>query len=126
MANDRFDRIRAEGLGDQECRLRRLTGEKALGKGGNEDDRDFLSSQNFVDRIEPRASVGKLDVGQNKARPALQRRTHRLGMGPGDRRDVVTQLLDKRLNVESDERLILDDQNCRTNLLGDFASRRGR
>ena len=41
-------------------------------------------------------------------------------MGPGDRGDVVTQLLDKGLNVEGDERLILNDQNRRTNLFGDF------
>src|SRR5271154_4509329 len=66
LADYRLDRIRAEGLGDQECRLRRLPGEKALGKSGYENNRDFLSSQNFVDRFEPRASVGKLNVGENE------------------------------------------------------------
>ena len=99
---------------------------KALGKGGNENDRDFLSSQNLVDRIEPGAAIGKLDVGQNKARPALERRAHRLGMGPRDRRDVVTQLLDKRLNVERDERFILDDQTPSCEFVRRFRGPRDR
>src|ERR1700722_12804299 len=74
LADHRFDRIRTERLGDQKRRLRRLTGEEALGKGGNEDDRDFPSSQNFVDRLKPRASIGKLNVRQNKPWTALQGR----------------------------------------------------
>ena len=122
LADHRFDRIRTEWLGDQKSRLRGLAGEKALGKRGNEDDRDFLSSQNLVDGLEPGASIGKLNVGQNEPRTVLQRGAHRLGMGPGDRCDVVTQLLDKGLNVERDERFVLDDQNRRTNLFGDLAA----
>ena len=123
LADHRLDRIRAEGLGDQECRLWRLPGEKALGEGGYKNNRDFLSSQNFVDRLEPRASVGKLNVGQNQAWTGLERRAHRLGMSTSDGRDVVAQLLDERLNVEGDEGFILDDQHRRANLFGNFTSR---
>src|SRR3984885_8592769 len=123
LADYRLDRIRAEGLGDQECRLGRLPGEKALGKSGYENNRHFLSSQNFVDRVEPRASVGKLNVGKNEAWTALERCAHRLSMSSSDRRDVVAQLLNERLYVEGYERFILDDQHCRTNLFGNFPSR---
>ena len=42
----------------------------------------------------------RLDVCENKS-GRLFSDTHRLSMGPGDRGDVVTQLLDKRLNVEA-------------------------
>ena len=97
--------------------------EKALGKGGYENNRDFLSSQNLVNRVEARASVRKLNIGQNKPWTAFERRAHGLGMSPSDRRDVMAQLLDERLYVEGDERFVLDNQHRRTNLFGNFESR---
>ena len=96
--------------------------EKTLGKGGYENNWDFLSSQNFVNRVEPGAAIRKLDVGQNKAWAAFERRAHGLSVGPSDGRDIVAQLFDERLYVEGDERLILDNQDRRTNLFGNFAS----
>ena len=81
-----------------------LPGEKPLRKGGDENHRDFLQSQDLIDCVEPRAAVRKLDVGKDESRTTLKRRPHRLRMGPSDRRDVVPQLFDKRLDVEGDKR----------------------
>src|ERR1700722_3581116 len=97
--------------------------EKALGKGGNENNRDFLSSQNFVNRVEARAAIRKLNVSQNKPWTGFERRAHGLSMSPSYRRDVMPQLLDEGLYVEGDERFVLDNQHRRTNLFGNFESR---
>src|SRR5579872_144219 len=123
LADDRLDRVRAERLRDKERRLGRLPGEKAFRKSGYENHRDFLNPQNFIDRVEPRASVRKLNVGENEPGPAVQRRPHRLRMRPSDCCDVMTQLFDESLYVQSDERFILDNQDIRVDLGGNLLSR---
>src|SRR5215472_8372914 len=55
-------------LGNQERRLRSLAGEKAFRICRNEDHRSFESGYQVVDRFQPGASVGQLNVCQNKSR----------------------------------------------------------
>ena len=51
-------------LGDQEGRLRPPAGEKTLWVGSDENDWHFKRVEQFIDRVEARASIGELDVGE--------------------------------------------------------------
>jgi hypothetical protein len=99
-----------------------LASEKAFRKGSDEYHRELLQSEDLVDCVKPRASVSKLNVGENKARTALERRADRLGVSSSDRCYVVPQLFDKSLYIQGDERFILDDQHRRADLSRNFVS----
>src|SRR5262245_19023607 len=53
LARHRRDRRRLERLGDKKRRLGPLTGEEALGIGGDEDHRRFERCEQLVDRLKP-------------------------------------------------------------------------
>jgi hypothetical protein len=104
-------RVDVERLGDQEGRLRPLAGEQALGEGGDEDDGHGRPAQDLAHRVEARAVVGELDVGQDQLRRPLAGQRHRLLVGGGDAGDRVAAALDRGHDVERDDRLVLDDQD---------------
>ena len=49
-------------------------------------------------------------------------RRHSFLVGAGDVDHVVPEILDQRLKVQCDQRFVLDDENVRLDLLGDFAA----
>ena len=79
--------------------------------------------EDLIDRFETRASVGELNVGEDKTWPFAHNRLDRLAMGARDIDDAVPLLFDEGLKVERDERLVLDDQYIGANLVGDLLAR---
>ena len=86
--------------------------------------------EDVLDRVDARAVVGELDVGEHQAGPLRHRLRDRLVAGDGDAGDVVAEVADDRLDVHRDDRLVLDDQHVGAGLpldlgqrLGDQASR---
>ena len=94
------------GLGHQERRLRPLPGEEALGIRRDEDHRHLECTQEVIDRIEARAAVGKLDVGQDQPRRPRPRDGDRFAPRPGDADHPVAEIFDQRLQVERNQRLV--------------------
>ena len=68
-------------------------------------------AQQFVDGLEPRTAVGKLDVGQDQPRPLLLGQRHSLGVSARNAEHAMTQPLHKGLELHRDEGIILDDQH---------------
>ena len=83
------------------------------------------SAQDVLDRVDARAVVGELDVGEHQARAARHRLLHRLVAGHGDAGDVVAEVADDRLDVHRDDRLVLDDQHLGAGLALDLGQRLG-
>ena len=77
-------------------------------------------SKNLIDRFEPRASVGKLNVREDEAWRFAPDSVDRLPMSPRDIGDAVPLLLDEVLKIERNEGLVLDDQDIGANLVGDL------
>ena len=78
--------------------------------------------KHLVDRIEARAAVGKLDIGQHQTGLVLIDRLHRLAMRAGDAGDAMAKALDDAFEIHGDHRLILDDEHVGRHLRRDFAT----
>ena len=78
LADRRLHRFRLEGLGDQEGRLRTLAGQQAFREGGDEDHRHVELGQDVLDRIDARAVIGKLNIGEDETGTVIHRQCHRL------------------------------------------------
>src|ERR1700689_724201 len=63
LANHRGNHRQLERLGDEERRLRPLSGQEALWIGSDKDHRHFQRAQKFVDSVETRAAIGELNIG---------------------------------------------------------------
>ena len=59
--------LRAERFADQIGRFRLVTREKALRESRDKDDGNIIITQNISDRIDARAPVSKLHIGQHDA-----------------------------------------------------------
>ena len=75
-----------------------------------------------VDRIEPGAAVGELDVGEDQPGLLLFGQRDRLGMGAGDAENAMTETLDQRFQLHRDEGVVLDDQHVGGDLGGKLAA----
>ena len=122
LAQDRRHRRRLERFGDQECRLRTLTSQEAFRIGGDENDRHFEGPQHFVDRIEPGAAVGKLNIGENNPGPLCFSKRHGFGVGARNAQHTVAETLHQSFEIERDERFVLNDQNVGGDLGCKFAT----
>src|SRR3984885_2200642 len=71
LAGDGGNHRQLKRLGDEERRLRPLSGEEALGISGDEDDRHFERREQLVHRVEAGAAVRELNIGEDEARPFL-------------------------------------------------------
>src|SRR6266536_1933954 len=67
LAHHRLHHIGREGLGDEEGRFRPVAGEQPFRVGRDEDHRHLERGEEVVDRVDPRAAVGELDVGEDDA-----------------------------------------------------------
>ncbi len=82
--------------------------------GGDEDHRRRHDAQDPRDRAGAVAARAEVDVGQHEARPLGTRDRHRLRLRCGGAHDAVAAALHQLLDVEGDDRLVLDDQHpCR-------------
>ena len=79
-------------------------------------------AEHLVDRIEARAAVGKLDIGEHQAGLVLADRFHRLAMRAGDAGDAMAKALDNAFEIHGDHRLVLDDEHVGRDLRGDLAA----
>ena len=79
-------------------------------------------AQHFVDRVEPGAAVGELNVGENDAGPLCFCERHRLGVGARDAEHPMAEAFHQSLEIERDEGLVLDDQHVGGDLGGEFAA----
>ncbi len=59
----------------------------------------------------PELPSASLDVGEHHFRVRGLEERHRFLVGTGDARDAVTEILHHLLDVERDQRLVLDDHN---------------
>src|ERR1022692_5352238 len=71
LARHGGDDRKLKRLGDEECRLRPLSGQEALGIGGDEDHRHLERAEKLVHGVEARAAVCELDVRQDQPRTLL-------------------------------------------------------
>ena len=76
--------------------------------------------QDLVDRIEARAAVGELDVGEDQPGPVLLEEGHRLLVRAGDLDHAWPRPVDEICKIDGDQRLVLDDENVGRDLLGDL------
>src|SRR6185312_7654645 len=67
--------------------------------------------QNFAHRIDARAALAQVDVGQHQAGPLGMGLGHGLVAGGGDGDDLVAQFGDQILQVQGDDGLVLDNQH---------------
>ena len=81
------------------------------------------SGEEVVDRVDARAAVGELDVGEDDPRPRLLRELDRLAPRAGDPDDAVAEAGDDVLDVHGDQRLVLDDQHVGRHHRADLARR---
>ena len=81
LTDDRLQAVDAEGLGNEKGGLRRCPGQETLWIGGNEDHRHGESFEDLIDRFETRASVGELNVREDKAWLFAPNGLERLAMG---------------------------------------------
>jgi len=123
LTDDRLQAVDAERLGYEKGGLRRRPCQETLGIGGNENHRHGNGFEDLIDRFETRASVGELNVREDKAWPFAPNGLESLAMGARDIDDAVPLLLDEGLKVERNERLVLDDQDIGANLAGDLLAR---
>src|SRR6202011_4543529 len=111
LTNDRLQAVDAERLGYEKGGLWRCPGQETLWIGRNENHRHGNGFEDLIDRFETRASVGELNVREDKAWPFAPNGLESLAMGARDIDDAVPLLLDEGLKVERNERLVLDDQD---------------
>ena len=78
--------------------------------------------QQLVDRIETRAAIGELNIGQDQARLLVLRQRDRIRMGARDADDVMAKILDEAFEIHRDERLVLDDEHVGRDLGGHLAA----
>src|ERR1700736_4910858 len=123
LTNDRLQAVDAERLGYEKGGLWRCPGQETLWIGRNENHRHGNGFEDLIDRFETRASVGELNVREDKAWPFAPNGLESLAMGARDIDDAVPLLLDEGLKVERNERLVLDDQDIGANLVGDLVAR---
>ena len=79
--------------------------------------------EHLIDRVEARAAVGKLDIGQHQAGLGLADGFQRLAMGARDAGDAVAEALDDAFEIHGDHRLVFDDEHVGRDLRGDLAAR---
>ena len=91
------------GLSNQVRRFRALPGQETFRKGGNKDHRDFERAQKFIDRVQPRASVGELNIGENEPGLLAFGEFDRLRMSARDTNRLMAKALDEALKIERDE-----------------------
>ena len=123
LADDRHDRFRPEGLGDQKSRFRAVTRQQTLGIGGNEDHRHLAFDQDFIHRVQTGASVRQMDVGQHQPGRVFRDRRHGFLAGSGNPRHAMPQIGHQSLQIHGDNRLVLDNQDIGAQLGGDFVTR---
>ena len=70
----------------------------------------------------PGAAVRQLDVRQDEAGPRALDGLDRLPLGAGDLDDAMAERGDQALQVERDQRLVLDDDHVGGDLPGDLAA----
>ena len=78
--------------------------------------------EHLIDRVEPGAAVGELDVGEDDAGPLGFGERHGLAMGARDAEHAMAKTFDQRLEIERDEGLVLDDQHVGGDLGGELAA----
>ena len=66
---------------------------------------------NLVHRIETRAAVRELDIGEDQAGPLRLGERHCRGMRTGDTQHAMAEALDQPLEVHGDEGLVFDDEH---------------
>ena len=100
-----------ERFGDEKGRFGPLAGEKPLGKGGDEDDRNIDLGQNILHRINSRTVIGELDIGQHQARLLIRCLCHCLVARHGNAGNIMAEIANNGFDVHRDDRLILDNQH---------------
>ena len=125
LADGSAHRILAERFRDQEGRLHAAAGEQPFGKGGDEDRRHRRDGKNVLHRIDPRRSVGKLDIGEDEAGVGFLERRDRILMGRRNPRNAVAEVADDLLELHRDQRLVLDNEDRGPRFAVEFAHRIG-
>ena len=74
LADDGAQRVRSEGLADEERRLGFRAREQLLRIGGHENHRDRELRQDLIDGVQPRAAVGQLECRPGSAPDGKQAR----------------------------------------------------
>ena len=100
----------------------RVAGQQPLRVGRHEDHRHRERAQDLVDGIEAGAAVREQDVGQHQTRTRALDGLDGLPLGAGDLDDAMPESGDEPLQVERDQRLVLDDHHVGGDLPGDLAA----
>ncbi len=110
-----------EGLWNQVGRLRALTSQQAFGEGRDENDRHVMIGQNVVGGINTGRSICKLDVTENQSWRIRAEERERFAMRGCDTGDCMAEVFDQTFKICSNNRLILNYENFRSELAFNFS-----